>query len=572
VAEGAIAFQQEVSGQIEDELHAWRRRVLNTLLVVISTAATLVVANSVVQAITAPQWWPQTVPFLAGYAMLLALTVLRGLDYRIRVGGLLLIGYGVAVLYMAILGLLGNGMIFLLALPALAVLLVGVRTGITLAIASLLIYGAFMVAAATSWLGEWLVIEENTLDLSQWASQGLSFGLLLGTLVFLQALFGRSQMTALRSARQTAEQLGMAHNQVQLHTEELSHYARLLEAATEIAHEVTGLLERQELLDRTVQLVANRLDLDRVAVYLVEPLSQKMSLAAARGASLDGGEGVPSTVLWALDTQEAQRQAGTPGEQGAPGQALALPLMAGGVVMGVMEVATRKSDFDEAEVAAFQAMADQLAVALENARLFADVESNLREIDALYRHYTTEAWQRFVDSGFEPVHRWQGAGHVPDEAWRDLFDEARAKGRPVIKLEEKEGVVSRTALGQEGGERTGAQYLLAVPIRLRDVPIGVLGFHRPADAGPWGMGEIAAVEAIASRLAFATDNLRLLKETQQRAARERMVGEISGRFRSTLDVEKILQTAAQDIRQAMGLSRMTVLLEMERREGDGQGS
>jgi GAF domain-containing protein len=569
VTEETIAFHDLVSAKIEGELRAWRVQVLNVLLIVTAAAATVVVANSVAQAIADPQWWPQTVPFLAGYAILLALTVLRRLDYRIRIGGFLLIGYAVAIMYMGLLGLLGNGMIFLLALPALAVLLVGVRTGIALAVTSLLIYGAFAIAAATGWLGEWLVVTENTLALSQWGSQGLSFALLLGTLVFLQALFGRSQMTALRTARETAEQLGVAHDQVQFRTDELSRYARLLEAATEIAHEVTGLLERQELLERAVQLVARRLELDRVAVYLLDPLNQEISLAAAAGQEVHeaGGEPeaqgdqeeVPPAVVWASTTKKVQ------GEASASGQELALPLTVGGVVIGVMDVyATRLSEFDETEVAALQAMADQLAVALENARLFADVQSNLREIDALYRHYTAEAWQRFVDSGFEPIHRWRGAGDVPDEAWRDLFDEVRATGRPVTKLDTK-------------GEAKGAQYLLAVPIRLRDAGIGVLGFYRPAAAGAWGMGEIAAVEAIASRLGFATDNLRLLKETQRRAARDRIVDQITGKVQATMDLDTILKTAVRELGGTLGASSATIEItgiqgaERERGDRDGGG-
>jgi GAF domain-containing protein len=199
-------------------------------------------------------------------------------------------------------------------------------------------------------------------------------------------------------------------------------------------------------------------------------------------------------------------------------------------------------------------MADQLSVALENARLFADVQANLREIDALYRHYTAEAWQRFVDSGFEPVHRWKGAGHVSDETWRDLFDEARQKGRPVTKLNTEEGV-------------RGAQYLLAVPIKLRDAPIGVLGFYRPVDAGPWGMGEVAAVEAIASRLAFATDNLRLLKETQRRAARDRIVDQIASEVQSTMDLDTILKTAVRELGSTLGARSTTIELTGIQKDG-----
>jgi GAF domain-containing protein len=364
--------------------------------------------------------------------------------------------------------------------------------------------------------------------------------------------------------------LGVAHDQVQFRTDELSRYARLLEAATEIAHEVTGLLERQELLERAVQLVSRRLELERVAVYLLDPLNQEISLVAAAGHGVREAAGdeleargdqeeVPPGVVWASTTKKVQVEAS------ASGQELALPLMVGGVVVGVMDVyAARLAEFDETEVAALQAMADQLAVALENARLFGDVQSNLREIDALYRHYTAEAWQRFVDSGFEPVHRWRGAGEVPDEAWRDLFDEVRNTGRPVTKLDTR-------------GEAKGAQYLLAVPIRLRDAGIGVLGFYRPAAAGPWGMGEIAAVEAIASRLGFATDNLRLLKETQRRAARDRIVDQITGKVQATMDLDTILKTAVRELGGTLGARSATIEItgiqgaEGERVDRDGGG-
>jgi GAF domain-containing protein len=82
--------------------------------------------------------------------------------------------------------------------------------------------------------------------------------------------------------------------------------------------------------------------------------------------------------------------------------------------------------------------------------------------------------------------------------------------------------------------------------------VGVLGFHRPIAAGPWKKDEVAAVEAVSSRLAFATDNLRLLEETQRRAAREQMTRQIADRMRRAPDLDTLLQTTIQEMMTALG--------------------
>jgi len=59
-------------------------------------------------------------------------------------------------------------------------------------------------------------------------------------------------------------------------------------------------------------------------------------------------------------------------------------------------------------------------------------------------------------------------------------------------------------------------------------------------------------------LALAADNLRLLDETQRRAAHERLTGEVTARVRETLDVDTVLQTAAREMREALGLEEVEV--------------
>jgi len=44
------------------------------------------------------------------------------------------------------------------------------------------------------------------------------------------------------------------------------------------------------------------------------------------------------------------------------------------------------------------------------------------------------------------------------------------------------------------------------------------------------------------------------------AERERLIGEFSSRLQESLDVEAVLKTATQEIRQALGLREVTILL------------
>ena len=59
---------------------------------------------------------------------------------------------------------------------------------------------------------------------------------------------------------------------------------------------------------------------------------------------------------------------------------------------------------------------------------------------------------------------------------------------------------------------------------------------------------------------MALENARLYQETQRRAERERMAGEITARLRASNDPQEILQTAVQELRQALKVRSAQVLL------------
>ncbi len=103
-----------------------------------------------------------------------------------------------------------------------------------------------------------------------------------------------------------------------------------------------------------------------------------------------------------------------------------------------------------------------------------------------------------------------------------------------------------------------------VPIKVRDEVIGVIDAHKPQGAGRWTADEIDVLETLTDQLGVALDSARLYQETQRRASRERLIGEVTARVRETLDVDAVLQTAIREVGEALGLA------EVEVRMGSGQ--
>ena len=581
----AAANWKATGGQFD--LDAWRNLVTDRLLLSISALGTILAIYFFVQAFREPQRWSQAVPVLIVYGLLLALLLLRRwIAYHIRAWVLLLVGYAAAAMLLANLGLLGTGVALLVVLPALALIILGRSSGIIAALLSLVTYAAFTVAAATGTMADWLAVRENTLELVQWLAQGLLAGLILAGLWMLLERFLHGQVAALAEARASAEDRAVVSGVLQERTKDLTRYIHLLELVAEISREVSSVRESGRVLQQAVDLLAERLELERVAVYLVAeegsargpdaPVASHLvpGPMAGRRPEVEDGDGVaPLTVgepATEIPAEAMAMLARTAGAQGARSTAeiihsegglpeVMLPLYAGGTLLAVLHIVGPPAEsggeaatWREEEVGALDVLADQLAAALENARLFDEAEARLLELNALQRHYTADAWQRFVELRGQAAYHWSplrsqitgaeggpvtvrapGSG-LSEDVWRSLFERVQAEGRPVDLLHDDSG-----------------QHILAVPVRLRDALIAMLGFYRPRDAGSWQPQEIAAIEVVASRMAFAAENLRLLEDAQRRAARDRLIEEIASQVQASLDPDNILKTAVRELGRAL---------------------
>lgn len=508
------------------EFQAWQARALSLLLIVLTLAATAVVIAVVVEAMRYPERGAAVPLFGILYVLLFLLTLLRRIPYRTRLIGFLVVGYAAAITAFLRGGLVGDGRLYLLILPLLALALSDLKVGLLTGIFSLLIHVAFMVFAYLGWLSDWVVVKENPMAITDWFAATSVFLMLVAGMLTVIGLSNRSLIQALRSAQRSAQERAQAYTLLEGQTRELERRARWLEAATFVARESAMLQEPDALLSHVAEELTRRMDLEEVIFYTAGPGGELVARAMAESRRIAPVDAASGESLLAREAfQSGSVQSGWWGGL----YEVAFPLRLQERTLGVMAVRfPTEIRMEGTEVAVLELIADQLAVALENARLFSETRANLRELEALYRRYTTQAWERFIREAPESIRLWTGPEEVPEGVWQRLFEQARASGS--------------AAVGEED-----SRYLLAVPVRLRGIAIGVLGFHRDQEAGRWRPEEIATAEMVAERLALAVENARLLEEAQRRAARERLVAEISTRLRASLDPDTVLKTTVREL-------------------------
>jgi len=332
---------------------------------------------------------------------------------------------------------------------------------------------------------------------------------------------------------------------------------RGLQTAAEVSRAATSLLDPDELLRRTVELVRERFDLYYVGLFLLDEKGEFAVLRAGTGEAgrrmLEDGHrlkvGGESMIGQCVATARA-RIALDVGEEAVrfdnpllpeTRSEIALPLRSRGQVVGAMSVqSVREAAFDETDVAVMQTMADQVAVAIDNARLFADVQEALEAERRSYGELSAEAWRRFLAAqpvGF--VRDRRGVSPIGD-LWHPQMKAALQTGETVVGQDDAASV--------------------ATPIKVRGRVIGVIDAHRADSDGGWTPEQVALLETLADQLGVALESARLYQDAQRRAVREQLLGEVTARIRETLDLDTVLKTAVQETRQALGVPEVVVRL------------
>lgn len=304
-----------------------------------------------------------------------------------------------------------------------------------------------------------------------------------------------------------------------------------LRVTIEVGQVASSILEPAELVQKVVGLITERFGHYYAAIFLADQSGQWAELKDATGTAGQtlkaqghrleiGGRSMVGSAIARREARVALDIGAEPVRFDNPllpqtRSEIALPLLVGNRVVGALDVQSmREAAFDEDDINTLQGMANQVAIALENARLFQETQRNLEELRAAHQLYVAGTWS----------------------------------GMPRDSYTYESGT---------GGESAGGE-TINVPLTLREQPIGQISLEGDA---AWSPEERNLVEAIAAQAALALENARLLEESQQMALRERLASEIIGKVWSSSNMELILQTAVKELGRALRADEAIIELD-----------
>lgn len=437
-----------------------------------------------------------------------------------------------------------------------AAMLLGPRAGVAFAALSI---GVATIAFIVEQLGLLPPQLGGNTAVNHWMSHLINY-VVAGGLLYMAT---NSLTAALRKARQLtaeSESRGAELNRlVEERTQDLTRSMNYLTATTAVARESAALGgDPEELLDRVARLIGEQFGFYHTAIYLLDENGGWAELRAAASPARQhllsqgqrlrvGAQGIVGDVAYrgvyrlAADVSQDDAYYAVP-ELPDTRAELALPLRLRNEVMGVLDIQTKQVNvFSEQDVQTLQALADQVAMIISNSRLLAQVQAAAELERRAYGIATGKAWQTLLQAGqslgfYSNVQATTSISNL----WRPEMKTALRTGRTVQADQDVKS--------------------LAVPVKVRGEVIGVIDFAKGESGGGWTGEEVTLVESLTEQLGVALDSARLYQDTQRRAAQERLVAEVGARVRESLELETMLQTAVQEMRQALNLDDLVVRL------------
>ncbi len=351
-----------------------------------------------------------------------------------------------------------------------------------------------------------------------------------------------------RTFNRMTEQLRVLYGELEARvaerTQALTRRSEQLRVAAEVARDAAAEREVSLLLQRAVDLISQRFGFYHAGLFLVDDAGQYAVLKAAssaggqqmlkRGHRLAvGAQGIVGYVAEsggariALDVGKDAVFFDNPDLPDTRSE-LAVPLKVGEELIGVLDVqSVEPNAFNEETEEILQLMADQLSIALLNARLLQQHQLALEELERSYGRRWAEQLEHW-----EYAFRYSG-----------------------IEVESLSG--ADVSAGGTAGQ------VLQVPIVVRGHSVGTLQVRRTEEDEIWAEEEHLFLSRLGEQVGMALDSVQLLENIRRREVRERLIGDVMTRIRSSLDMQTVLQTAARELRAAVRASELTVQLVQE---------
>ncbi|HVO42508.1 MAG TPA: GAF domain-containing protein, partial [Aggregatilineales bacterium] len=314
---------------------------------------------------------------------------------------------------------------------------------------------------------------------------------------------------------------------------------RNIEIVAEISRNAAQVRDIDRLLQTAVDDIRDRFNFYHAQIFLVDDIRQYAVLVTSTGEpgrillarshklaigsdSIVGQVVEKGRTFITLDTEKSEVQwrfnpvlPDTRSEMG-------LPLRLGDTVIGVLDIqSTKQEAFSQADVEVFEVLADQLAVAIDSARLLQETGRRVQQIDDLNRRLTRESWTEYA-------------------ATRD--DSELAYRYDLLN----------TSPGADGLAGT------SVDIRVRGQSVGSLSVYENP-ALPLSEDDKVLLQSVAERVSLAVENVRLVEQTQIALAEIERLYTASRELGSTVNVEEVYAVAANYLKAFEALDRLSIM-------------
>ncbi len=350
----------------------------------------------------------------------------------------------------------------------------------------------------------------------------------------------------------------------------------LLNAAAQVSRNISSILDLDELLTRTVDIICNEYGFYYAGIFLIEPLADGKKWAVLKagrgkagrimiennhklevgGRSMIGACTALNQARIALDVGKEAVWFNNPFLPDTRSE-MALPLAVGDQVIGALTVqSTEEVAFSAEDISSLQAMADQLAVAINNARLHqqntqllkqAARRAHLLHIGAVVSRYITsildldDLLSSTVDITCDLYDFYYAgiflADDIPDEngkRWAVLKAGRGEAGRELIRRGHKLEVGGNSMIGAAIDLKQAQISLsvdtetvwypnpllpktrseMALPLIIKGKAIGALTVQSEEEMA-FFEEDISALQMMADQLAVAINNARLLIDLER---------------------------------------------------------
>lgn len=511
---------------------AWRERFLK----VVFQGSCILGFIAILVYLFAPSTPLYKVLAVATYGILVLITLRTGVPYRLRAGIFLFLLFFAGFSSLFDYGL-GPASILFLGFVVMAGLLFSPRAGMYS-----IILIALLGTVYVGWSNASPVDSTRLIVMLVIVSTIIGIGLYSFQEEFTKAQnAARQTMDALREERSTLEQ------KVAERTASLRRKTEQLRSTSYIARKAAEVQDQASLLESVAHLVAEEFEVYHTGIFLINESGNQVVLQAAsseggqrlieRGHSLSvGTDGIVGYVA----AQKKPRIALDVGAEAVffnnpdlplTRSEVAIPLMIRNKILGVLDIQSDKPQaFSHDNIDVFQTLADQIAIAIENARLLDETQAAIIQLEALSSLRTQEAWSQ--------------------------------------KLREHGRAFTYTPLGLRAEKLSQkSENTINAPIVLRGRKIGSISIARKGNK-KWGKLDASLLEEVAGQVGLAIDNIRLLEEATQRAKQEQTVGKLASQFSQSLDLDTLLQTAARELGQLPDVSEVSVLIGQQAEQTD----